>query len=211
MCRHPSIFGLCSILMLTSLYRGLFNRVFHFLARQLPGATGFRPLLHRWRGVKIGKNVFIGDEVYLENEYPECVEIQDGVQISIRAMILAHTRGPGKVVIEKDAYVGPNTVVVTSAGKTLRIGAGAVIGAGVVITNDVAPRTFIGPPSARPVARVTIPLSRAACLDEFIRGLIPIRVHSKPPTAEADGAGNQLGRGNKTDTAELSRKSNDER
>ncbi len=211
MCRHPSTFGLCSMQMLTSLYRGLFNRVFHFLARQLPGATSIRPLLHRWRGVKIGKNVFIGDEVYLENEYPECVEIQDGVQISIRAIILAHTRGPGRVVIEKEAYVGPNTVVVTSAGKTLRIGSGAVIGAGVVITNDVAPRTFIGPPLARPVATVTIPLSRAGCLDDFIRGLIPIRVHSKPLPADGGGASNELGQGNKTDPAGLRGQNNDER
>jgi len=115
-------------------FRRCFNRVLHFVARYGPGATSLRPFLHRLRGVQIGKRVFIADEVYLENEYPEAVEIQDGVQISVRAIIIAHTRGPGRVVIEKDAYVGPNTVIASAGGRTLRIGEGAVIGAGVVVS-----------------------------------------------------------------------------
>jgi acetyltransferase-like isoleucine patch superfamily enzyme len=124
--------------------------------------------------VKIGEGVFIGDDVYLENEYPERVEIHDGAQISIRAIILAHTRGPGGVVIEKNAYVGPNSVLATSAGKTLRIGEGAVIGAGVVITMDVPPRAFIPPYPANPVAVATVPLATAARIEDFIRGLRPL-------------------------------------
>ncbi len=63
-----------------SFTRGLSNRLLHLMARQLPGATGLRVRLHRWRGVKVGLNVFIGDEVYLENEYPERIEIQDGAR-----------------------------------------------------------------------------------------------------------------------------------
>jgi len=159
--------------------RRLSNRLLHLMARQLPGAAGLRPRLHRWRGVKMGLNVFIGDEVYVENEYPERVEIQDGVQISIRAMILAHTRGPGWVVIEKDAYVGPNAVVVTSAGKTLRIGEGAVVGAGVVVTKDVPAHTFIPPQPANPVATVRVPLAKAERVEDFIRGLAPLRTTSR--------------------------------
>src|SRR5262249_7048085 len=51
------------------------NRILHKLARAVPGSTTLRPALHRWRGVAIGHNVFIGDDVYLENEFPELVEI----------------------------------------------------------------------------------------------------------------------------------------
>src|SRR5438874_4376318 len=94
--------------------RRVINRFLHFRARILPGATGFRPLLHRLRGVKVGADVFIGDEVYLESEYPEAVEIQSGVQISVRAILLAHTRGPGQIIIERDAYIGPNAIIITS-------------------------------------------------------------------------------------------------
>jgi serine acetyltransferase len=171
-----------------SVGRALANRLCHLLARQLPGSKGLRPALHRLRGVKVGKDVFIGDDVYLENEYPERVEIQDGAQLSIRAMVLAHTRGPGWVIIERDAYVGPNTVIVTSAGKTLRIGEGAVVSAGVVITKDVPPRTFIPPPSAVPVARVTVPLANAQRVEDFIRGLVPLRAKPHAAPSEAPGA-----------------------
>ena len=161
--------------MLKRLAKGIWNRSLHLAARQLPGSTGVRPFLHRLRGVKIGSRVFIGDDVYLENEYPERVEIHDGVQISVRVILLAHTRGPGQIIIERNAYIGANVVVTTTAGKTLRIGEGAVIGAGVVITRDVPARSFIPPPSANPVATATVPLAEAKHVDDFVRGLVPIR------------------------------------
>jgi acetyltransferase-like isoleucine patch superfamily enzyme len=157
----------------------LYSRALHLVARFAPGATGFRPFLHRLRGVQIGKDVFIGDEVYLENEYPERVEIHDGVQISIRATILAHTRGPGRVVLEKNAYIGPHVLLVTSEEKVLRIGEGAVVGAGCVITKDVGPYTFVTGEFGKPIAQVRVPLSRAGRLDDFIKGLAPLKDRSR--------------------------------
>jgi acetyltransferase-like isoleucine patch superfamily enzyme len=156
-----------------SFVRRCSNRVFHHLARFSPGATTLRPWLHRARGVAIGREVFIGDDVYIDNEYPESIEIQDGVQISIRAMIIAHTRGPGKVIIEKDAFVGPNVVIVCSAGRVLRIGEGAVLSAGCVITRNVAPRTVLTAAPPQVAGRATIPLTRAKTMEEFSSGLTP--------------------------------------
>jgi len=161
--------------MKNSLPKRIFNRALHVLARNSPGAKGLRPFLHRLRGVKIGNDVFIGENVYLENEYPEAVEIQDGVQISLRAIIIAHTQGCGKVVIEKDAYIGPNTVIVTSANRVLRIGEGAVIGAGVVITKDVPAHVFMANESAKAVARASVPLTKAERMEDFVRGLAPLK------------------------------------
>jgi hypothetical protein len=71
------------------------------IARFGSGATTFRPYLHKLRGVKIYGNVFIGDDVYLEYEYPEAVEIHDGAGIALRSTIIAHYRGPGKIIIGK--------------------------------------------------------------------------------------------------------------
>lgn len=161
--------------MKKSLLRRMLNRLAHGLARSWLSSSGLRIVLHRLRGVRIGREVFIGEEVYLENEYPEAVELQDGVQISIRAILLAHTRGPGRLVIEKDAYIGPNVVVATSGGRTLRIGEGAVIGAGVVVTSDVAPRMFVTNTAAKVVAEARTPLTRAESVEEFTRGLAPIK------------------------------------
>jgi acetyltransferase-like isoleucine patch superfamily enzyme len=170
--------------MRSSLFRRITNRVLHGLARSGFGATNVRPLLHRLRGAKIGENVFIGDDVYLENEYPEAIEIQSGVQVSVRAIILAHTRGLGRIVIERDVFIGPNTVIATSGNRTLRIGEGAVIGAGVIVTMDVPARTFVANETSKPRARVLVPLTKAETMDDFVRGLAPIARRSKAAKAE---------------------------
>lgn len=159
--------------------RRMVNRFLHSLARRVPGSTTLRPMLHRLRGVKIGKGVFIGEEVYIENEYPEAVEIVKGAQIGLRAIILAHTRGSGEVVIGENAWVGPNVVVAATAGRRLTIGEGAVIGAGVVLNSDVAPRTFVANAAPKAVATATVPLATANSMQEFIRGLVPIRDKTK--------------------------------
>src|SRR5437667_9360468 len=129
------------------------NWPLHRLARCVPGVA-VRVRLHRWRGVQIGSNVFIGEEAYLENNYPECIQIGDNVQIGIRTIIMAHLRGPGRVVIENDAYIGPGCVIAAAHGRTVSIGSGAVIGALTVVTSDVPPRAFLRPKPAEQVATV---------------------------------------------------------
>jgi acetyltransferase-like isoleucine patch superfamily enzyme len=161
--------------MTKSLLSRLLNRVLHSIARHGPGATSFRVILHRMRGVKIGSSVFIGDEVYIENEYPERVEIGDEVQISVRAVFIAHTRGAGRIIVEDGAYIGPNVVVACPGDRTLRIGAGSVVSAGSVITRDVPPGVLVGIEPARPIAKVTLTLSKAKTFQEFVRGLTPLR------------------------------------
>lgn len=154
--------------------RRVTNRLFHVLARTCPGATTLRPALHRLRGMKVGRQVFIGDGVYLDNEYPECIEIHDNVQISVQAILIAHTRGPGRLIIERAAFIGPNCVIVCGARRILKIGEGAVIGAGAVVTKSVPPGLFISPPSPEPRSRVGVPLPLAKTMDEFWAGLKPL-------------------------------------
>ena len=161
--------------MSKNLFQRIGNRWLHLLARLLPGGTTLRPALHRLRGVKIGRDVFIGEEVFIESEYPENVEIQDGVFVGIRVVFIAHTRGTGKIVIGKNAYLGPNAMLITSSDRTLTIGEGAVIGAGVVVGSDVAPQMFVPSQPARAVARATVPMVTAEKMEDFIRGLVPLK------------------------------------
>ena len=153
--------------------RKCLNWPLHLLARFVPGSN-LRVLLHRWRGVQIGSNVFIGDEVYLENNHPECIQIGDNVQIGIRTIIMAHLRGPGRVIIEDDVYIGPNCVIAAAHARTIRIGTGAVIGALSAITTDVPPRALIRSGSPEQVATVRQPLATAGSYQEFLRGLAPL-------------------------------------
>jgi hypothetical protein len=51
--------------MKKNLFVRIINRILHLMARNLPGSMTVRPFLHRLRGVKIQKNVWIGDDVYI--------------------------------------------------------------------------------------------------------------------------------------------------
>lgn len=161
--------------MTKSVLRRSSNRVLHLLARFLPGSQSLRPFLHRLRGVRVENRVFIGDDVYIDNEYPECVEIHENVSISMRAVIVAHTRGPGRIVLEKNCFVGPNAVVCCTGGRTLHIGEGAVVAAGCVVTHSVPARTMVTPAPSRPVARLKTPLTLNTSLAEFLAGMTPIK------------------------------------
>lgn len=156
-----------------TLIRRIWNRIAAVLARLLPGCQSIRPILHRLRGMKIGANVFIGDDVYLENEYPECIEIGDNVEIALRSIVLAHSRGKGKVIIGKDAHIGPNCIVLASGGKTIRIGEGSVIGSGLIVSKNIPDNMFVPSVTSNPIARVTEPY-HGSSLEDFVRGLRPI-------------------------------------
>ena len=165
--------------------RGL-NRLLALFCRLSPGSGSLRVWLHRWRGVRIGENVFIGDDVYIENEYPEAVEIQDGAQINLRTVILAHTRGKGGVVIERNAYIGAGCIITASYNRILTVGEGSVLTAGSVISSSVPPYTLFGSDKGRALARITKPLPLCSEYMDFVRGLRPIQRKLNQTKAPAD-------------------------
>lgn len=156
-----------------SIVRRIANRILAATVRFAPGATSLRPALHKLRGVKISGRVFIGDDVYIENEYPEFVEIEDGAQITLRCTVIAHTRGSGRVIIGKNAFIGANCTITAPANRTLRIGEGAVIAAGSVVSTDVPPGALMGVERPKPLARVTVPLTMETSYEQFALGLRP--------------------------------------
>jgi acetyltransferase-like isoleucine patch superfamily enzyme len=161
--------------MKKSAVRRVLNRILGMLARFSPGATSLRPLLHKLRGVRITGRVFIGDDVYLENEYPECIELHDGAQINLRSILIAHTRGSGRIVVGKDAFVGANCVLTASPGVTLTVGEGSVVATSSVISSDVPAHTLVGNEKAKPLARATVALTMETPYDRFLAGLRPLK------------------------------------
>ena len=83
------------------------DRILQLIAFHAPGAKSLRVRLHRWRGVKIGQGVWIGYQVLLDTSRPDLISIGDNVIISVRAMLIAHFRGPQGITIENDAFIGP--------------------------------------------------------------------------------------------------------
>lgn len=165
--------------MKKSLFIRVFNRIIHLMARNLPGSRTVRPFLHRLRGVKIQKNVFIGDDVYIENEYPESIEIHENAGILLRTTLIAHREGSGKIVIGKNVFVGCGCVISCPPKYTLTIGEGSVITANSVILKSIPPYSFVAAPEAKPIARVTVPFMENVSYEEFMAGLVPIKRKSE--------------------------------
>ena len=128
----------------------LVTRVLHKIAFIAPGGFTLRPALHRLRGVKIGKHVWISQFVYLDEVHPDHITIEDNCTIGLRTTIISHFYwGPrrqewtGAVLIERNVFIGPHCVILPN----VRIGEGSVIKAGTVVSKSVPPHTFFG---ARP-------------------------------------------------------------
>lgn len=152
----------------------LFRRFFHILAFLGPGGGTLRPWLHRLRGVRVGQRVWISHFVYIDDVRPEEISIGDNCTIGLRTTIFAHLYwGPkkpqsnGKVIIEKDVFVGPHCVILPN----VCIGEGAVIKAGTVVSRNVPPHTFWGAPSAEPLGTATVPLTAEHTYEEFVQGM----------------------------------------
>lgn len=106
-------------------------------------------LLWKIIGVKLGRNVMIGQDVYLDVNYAKYITIEDDVWIASHSTIFAHRRVMDKyyvggrykecpqmirpVLIKQGACIGLGALI--TPGVT--IGRGSVIGAGAVVVKDI--------------------------------------------------------------------------
>lgn len=157
--------------------RAIFGRLLHKVAMIAPGGFSLRPWLHRLRGAQIGKNVWISQLVYLDELHPECVTIGDNSTIGLRTSIFSHfywgprkARNDGCVIIERDVFVGPHCVILPN----VRIGQGAVIKAGTVVSKNVPPGAILGT-TTEVIGIATVPLTEASSYHEFAHGVRPFR------------------------------------
>lgn len=156
----------------------LLNALFARMAQLAPGGYSLRPTLHRLRGVKIGQNCWISQNVYIDEIYPHAVTLGDNCTIGMRTSIFAHfhwgqrraTGGEKPVVIGSNVFIGPHCVILPG----VRIGNDSVIRAGSVISRSIPPKMFYGSPVAAPLARITVPLGPDSPYEDFVRGLKPI-------------------------------------
>ena len=114
---------------------------------------GISVKLQRMRGVNIGKHVFLGPHVNLDDVYPGLITIEDYVGIGMGTMILAHSnptcsmelktkyypREFKPVTIKRGAWIAPGSIIL--AGIT--IGENSIVGAGSVVMKDVNPYTVV--------------------------------------------------------------------
>lgn len=122
------------------------------IARRSPWCHMFLTLPNLcWKicGVKMGKNVRIGQDVYLDVNYARFITIEDDVWIASHSALFAHRRvmdnyvrggrykeciqKPRPIIIKKGACIGIGTLV--TPGVT--VGEGSVVGAGSLVIKDI--------------------------------------------------------------------------
>ena len=131
----------------------IFNKVIKFLWEMLAyncPINSLRILFHRWRGVNIGKNVFIGLRCTLDHAYPEYIYLEDNVILTGDIYLIAHSKPSSHfkrklqsyvapIIIMKNTFVGVNTTILPG----VTIGEGSVISAGSVVFNSVPSNSIV--------------------------------------------------------------------
>jgi len=154
-----------------SFLKGLLVRILQILARIGPGATSLRVYLHRLRGVTIGKNAWIGSDVILDTSCPQQIEIGDNVSLGMRTTVIAHFRTLFGVTIGDDVFIGPGSIILPN----VKIGKGAVVAAGSVVNQSVAPHTVVQGNPAVPVAECNVPLTLNTTFKEYMKNLSSLK------------------------------------
>ena len=142
--------------------RKIKNTFLMLLAYACPVAK-IRICLHRWRGVNIGKNVYIGLFCFFDNLYPEYIYIEDNVGINAGTMLIAHFN-PGvcfkrvlqarvePIVIKKGAIVAVRSIIMPG----VTVGENAIVAAASVVTEDVEEKTLVRGNPAKKIGKIKI-------------------------------------------------------
>ena len=125
-----------------------------------------RPKLWRMMGCRVGKNVFIGYEVWMDIGNAGLIEIEDGVHITNRCLILCHQRDSkdyyngddstklpykkGKVILKRGCMLGMGTIVLPG----VTVGEGTLIAAGSIVTRDIPDWTVAAGNPARVIREI---------------------------------------------------------
>lgn len=119
-----------------------------------------RPWILRRIGCKVGKDTFIGSDVWIDAGHADLITIEDHVHVTARTVLLCHKKNLhnyyqgddyarlpysiGTIHLKKGCSTGTGTIIMPG----VTIGEGAIIGAGSLVTKDIPDWTIaIGHPA----------------------------------------------------------------
>lgn len=129
--------------------RVIYNFLVITISRYMPSLR-LKNMLLRSAGIKVGKDVSVGLAAMMDVFFPQLITIGENSVIGYNSTILCHEfllneYRTGEVVIGREVMVGANSTILPG----VRIGDGASIGAGAVVTADVPPGAFAAGVPAR--------------------------------------------------------------
>lgn len=138
------------------------NTILLLLAYSSPSSK-LRIILHRLRGVNIGKGCYIGMFCFIDNLYPEYIYIEDGVGVNTGSVLIAHFNPSirfkrilqakvAPIIIKEGAMIAVKCVILPG----VVIGENSIISAGSIVSDDVEAYTLVRGNPARKVGRIKI-------------------------------------------------------
>lgn len=139
------------------------KKIFKIIAKYTPG-NKVRCFFLRKAGYVIGEKVYIGEDLLIIDELDDRgrVKIGDRVAIAERVTLVISSypnfsriksyvkNKHGMIEISDDAWLGTGSIILPD----VKIGQGAVVGAGAVVMNDVADYTIVGGIPARELKKI---------------------------------------------------------
>lgn len=108
-----------------------------------------RPIILRCIGCHVGKDVFIGQKVYIDAGHTNLITIEDHVHVTALTVLLCHKKDlseyfrgddyaklpykKGRITLKKGCSTGTGSLIMPG----VTIGEGAIIGAGSLVTKDI--------------------------------------------------------------------------
>jgi acetyltransferase-like isoleucine patch superfamily enzyme len=138
-----------------ALFKSFFRKLLQvFAMTRLPVGSRFRCTLERWRGVKVGKHVFLGGGNVLDRARPDLITIEDYVSLAGNVYILTHSNPTepireilgesatkiAPVHIKRGAWIAVSVVILPG----VTVGENSIVAAGSVVTKDIPPFTIAG-------------------------------------------------------------------
>ena len=117
------------------------------------------------RGLRLGRNVYIGDRVIFDDGFLSLISVDDDSVICAGTRLLAHDASTrhrlGYTVIKpvsigKRVYVGADSLILPGVG----VGDDAIVGAGSVVTGDVEAGVIVAGNPAREVGTTELLVAR---------------------------------------------------
>ena len=113
---------------------------------------GLDLMIHRLRGVTIGRDCFVDPSATLETAYPERIRIGDDVRVAAGAVLMTHIKAPdllresgavppvdAGITLRDHCFIGVNACVMPG----VTVGEGAVVASGAVVLKDVPAYTMV--------------------------------------------------------------------
>jgi maltose O-acetyltransferase len=113
----------------------------------------------RKKGLKLGKNVDIVDQVFLDPSHCYLISIGDNCTICPNVRLIAHDASTkknlgytklGKVEIKENCFIGDSAIILPG----VRIGPNSIVGAGAVVTKDIPPNTVTAGNPAKVISSI---------------------------------------------------------